>query len=94
MFRSLKTKYWLQGGRQGIRDAVKALCGSNLCKYTHLDYSKQQMGNLPRARLLPSPAFSKCALDIMGPFTVLKCGTCKYDTKCKKCQKKIDESDY
>ena len=73
--RNIRLKYWILGGRQQVRNAIKS-CGANLCKYPNVEEAKQQMPNLPIARIAPSN-FLAISSDFAGPFKIKKCGICK-----------------
>ena len=73
--RNIILKYWILGGRQEIRKAIKS-CEANLCKYPNIEEARQQMPNLPIARITPSN-FNAISLDFAGPFKIKKCGLCK-----------------
>ena len=49
------------------------------------------MPNLPIARITPSN-FNAISLDFAGPFKIKKCGLCKNQSRCKKCQKASEDS--
>ena len=51
--RNITLKYWILGGRQQIRKAIKSYA-ANPCKHPNLQEEKQQIPNLPTARITPA----------------------------------------
>ena len=88
--RQVRLKYWVLGGRREIRKAINS-CESNLCKHPNIEEVQQQDPNLPIARITPSN-FNAISLDFAGPFKIKKCGICKNQSKCKKCQTASEKS--
>ncbi|CAB3990777.1 Hypothetical predicted protein [Paramuricea clavata] len=41
-----------------------------MCKLREAKFLEQQMGQLPKARLKPSPAFNHVMIDLFGPYSV------------------------
>ena len=67
----------------GARHLVKAISHHCLkCQRAYMQTASQQMGNLPDARVNPSPPFSVTGIDFAGPFTV-KRGNPRKPTKLK-----------
>ena len=85
--RNIRLHYWILGGRQQIRKAIK-LCGHKICKYPNIQPLNQQIANLPIARITPGN-FESISLDFAGPFTIKRCGVCKNKNICHNCKEKI-----
>ena len=85
--RQVRLYYWVLGGRQQVRKAIRR-CGHWLCKYPNPQAATQQIANLPIARIRPGN-FEAISLDFAGPFTIKRCGVCKYQKNCSKCQQEI-----
>ena len=83
----MRLYYWVLGGRQQVRKAIRR-CGHWLCKYPNPQAATQQIANLPIARIRPGN-FEAISLDFAGPFTIKRCGVCKYQKNCSKCQQEI-----
>ena len=87
--RQVRLYYWIPGGRQQVRKAIR-LCGHWLCKHPNPQAASQQIANLPIARIRPGN-FEAISLDFAGPFTIKRCGVCKYTKNCSKCQQEIKQ---
>ena len=85
--RNVRLQYWLPGGRQQVRKALK-LCEHKICKYPNPKEVSQQIANLPTPRITPGN-FDAISLDFAEPFTIKKCGICKHQNTCEKCLKKM-----
>jgi Pao retrotransposon peptidase/Protein of unknown function (DUF1759)/Family of unknown function (DUF5641)/Putative peptidase (DUF1758)/Integrase zinc binding domain len=60
-----RRKYWIIGGKAAV-NAVLHKC--ILCLRFKTNNQQQLMGDLPAARVLPSPPFSSTGVDFAGPF--------------------------
>ena len=87
--RQVRLYYWVLGGRQQVRKAIRR-CGHWLCKHPNPQAVSQQIANLPVARIRPGN-FEAISLDFAGPFTIKRCGVCKYQKNCSKCQQEIKQ---
>ena len=87
--RQVRLYYWVPGGRQQVRKAIRK-CGHWLCKHPNPQSVSQQIANLPIARIRPGN-FEAISLDFAGPFTIKRCGVCKYTKNCSKCQQEIKQ---
>ncbi len=57
----------------GARPLARKVCRSCVvCRKVAAKLETQQMGQLPRARVIPSPAFDKTGIDFAGPFLMKK----------------------
>jgi len=63
----IRTKYWPISGRNAIR---KVLHRCLVCCRARAAPVAQLMGNLPAARVLPSPPFAKSGVDYAGPLNI------------------------
>ena len=62
-----RTRFWTPHATK-LSKSVCADC--QLCKLIHVKYMDQIMGQMPPARLMPSPPFSTVMLDLFGPYQV------------------------
>ena len=65
-------------------------CGHWLCKYLNPQAVTQQIASLPVARIRPGN-FEAISLGFAGPFTIKRCGICKYQKNFSKCQHEIKQ---
>jgi len=65
----VRSKSWVQGLRKIVK-LIKKQCV--LCRKRHGRISGQQMGILPMERLQPPPVFYFSAVDLLGPFDILR----------------------
>ncbi|XP_054708425.1 uncharacterized protein LOC129218227 [Uloborus diversus] len=56
--------FWIISGRNAVRNIIRKCI---VCLKANSLNSKQLMGNLPKERVIPARAFSKCGLDFAGP---------------------------
>ncbi|CAB4007217.1 RNA-directed DNA polymerase from transposon X-element [Paramuricea clavata] len=59
--------YWVTQGSK-LAQSIKSKC--QMCKLREAKFLEQQMGQLPEARLKPSPAFNHVMIDLFGPYSV------------------------
>ena len=59
--------YWVTQGSK-LAQSIKSKC--QMCKLREAKFLEQQMGQLPEARLKPSPAFTHVMIDLFGPYSV------------------------
>ncbi|CAB4001318.1 Hypothetical predicted protein [Paramuricea clavata] len=59
--------YWVTQGSK-LAQSIKSKC--QICKLREAKFLEQQMGQLPEARLKPSPAFNHVMIDLFGPYSV------------------------
>ncbi|CAB4033995.1 Hypothetical predicted protein [Paramuricea clavata] len=58
--------YWVIQGSK-LAQSIKSKC--QMCKLREAKFLEQQMGQLPEARLQPSPAFNHVMIDLFGPYS-------------------------
>lgn len=62
-----RARYWTSHATK----LSKSICGKcQLCKLLRVKLMDQMMGQMPPARLMPAPPFSKVMLDLFGPYLV------------------------
>ena len=74
----VRSRFWIPKLTQMVRK-IKRRCVT--CKKRDKKKEAQEMGPLPIERLVPSPPFSNCAIDIFGPILIK-------DTVKGRCKKK------
>ncbi|CAB4042915.1 Hypothetical predicted protein, partial [Paramuricea clavata] len=60
--------YWVIQGSK-LAQSIKSKC--QMCKLREAKFLEQQMGQLPEARLQPSPAFNHVMIDLFGPYSIV-----------------------
>ncbi|XP_054709171.1 uncharacterized protein LOC129218872 [Uloborus diversus] len=60
----IRENFWIISGRNAVRNIIRKCI---VCLKANSLNSKQLMGNLPKERVIPARAFSKCGLDFAGP---------------------------
>lgn len=63
----LRQRFWILGGANSIRHEIYKCIR---CHRYKARAEKQQMGNLPQARISPSKPFTHCGVDYAGPFGI------------------------
>lgn len=63
----IRQRYWLLNARSTVRQVTRKCVK---CFRVNPQASAQLMGNLPRARIVPSPPFAVTGVDYAGPFLV------------------------
>ena len=89
--RQIRNSHWIVGGKRAIT-MVLGKCQHKKCVGQRLKPIIQNPPPLPPERSIAS-CFDYISLDGIGPFELLKCGTCHYNSLCEKCHKKKSESE-
>ncbi|CAG7818271.1 unnamed protein product [Allacma fusca] len=65
MLHTIQQKYWIPRGKDVARARVRKCI---TCFRQNAEVQQQMMGDLPKSRVVPSPAFFKSGVDYAGPF--------------------------
>ncbi|XP_062713737.1 uncharacterized protein LOC115269020 [Aedes albopictus] len=67
LMNAMRQRYWLLNARSTIRSITRKCV---TCFRVNPSNTSQLMGNLPAARVVPSPPFAVTGVDYAGPFTI------------------------
>lgn len=67
MLHTIRTKYWLTGGRRAARTVTRSC---NICRRFRGHPVQQLMGSLPKERITAVRPFAYCGVDYFGPIKV------------------------
>lgn len=67
MLQHIRRRYWILQARSVVKTVVHRYV---TCRLHQRNMAKQQMGSLPRSRMLVSPPFTHTGLDYCGPFHI------------------------